>query len=83
MYAMKPGPQHNAFMGKLDEAHKQFAVALPPIERLAITAQFVGQLIGELGDQYDPAAIMSTVAQAMEAGNDAATAGSNPLLIAG
>lgn len=72
MHAMKPGPAHNAFMAKLDEAEKTFAGTLPPIERLAIAAQFVGQLIGEI-DDYAPADVMQTVAHAMEAGNAHAT----------
>lgn len=66
---------HHAFMAALDAAEKQFAGRLPPDERLAIAAQFVGQLIGELPEQYDPDSVMQAVAGNMAAGNKQATDG--------
>lgn len=75
-----PGETHQAFMRTLDEADKRFSGALSPPERLAIAAQFVGQLIGEMPDQYEKGEIMRTVALNMEAGNQAATGGSGSSL---
>jgi hypothetical protein len=71
-----PGPTHQAFMAKLDDADREFAGRLSPTERLAIAAQFVGQLIAELPDgQYDPTDVMATVSGNMKAGNDHAAKG--------
>lgn len=81
-HTREPGEAHQAFMRKLDEADRQFQGALPPAERLAIAAQFVGQLIGEMPDHFDKREIMQTVAGNMEAGNQAATAGTgSPLQV--
>lgn len=79
-----PGEAHHAFIRKLDDASKSFATVLSPPERLAVVAQFVGQLIGELGDQYDPREIMDATARNIQAGNDLATGGTgvrSPVLL--
>ncbi len=84
MHTRDPGQAHHAFIRKLDDANKAFADTLSPTERLAIAAQFVGQLIGELGDQYDPREIMDATARNIQAGNDEATGGTggrSPLLL--
>lgn len=79
-----PGEVHHAFIGKLDDVNRSFSDTLSPTERLAIAAQFVGQLIGELGDQYDRREIMDVTARNIQAGNDQATGGTggrSPLLL--
>lgn len=77
-----PGEAHQAFMRALDETDKRFADILAPTERLAIAAQFVGQLIGEMPDHYDKREIMDVTARNMQSGNDQATGGTgSPLLL--
>lgn len=84
MHQREPGAAHQAFMRKLDEADKAFADTLSPLERLAIAAQFVGQLIAEAPDHYGKAEIMNAVAANMESGNEAAAGGaSTPLSFVG
>jgi hypothetical protein len=79
-----PGEAHHAFIRALDTASKQFEHTLSPAERLAIAAQFVGQLIGEMPDQYDKREIMDVTARNLQAGNDHATGGTgSPLLLGG
>ncbi|MCA9271259.1 MAG: hypothetical protein KDA41_22405 [Planctomycetales bacterium] len=79
-HTREPGEAHQAYMRHLDEADKRFAASLPPAERLAIAAQFVGQLIGEMPDHYDKREIMQVVAGNMEAGNQQATGGTGSSL---
>lgn len=77
-----PGEAHQAFMRALDDAGKRFEQVLSPPERLAIAAQYVGQLIGEMPDHYDKREIMDVTARNMQSGNDQATGGTgSPLLL--
>ncbi len=63
---------HQAFMKRLSDAEQEFAGRIPPDERLALTAQFLGQCIAELPDHYEPAGVMNAVAGNLAAGNDMA-----------
>lgn len=81
-HTREPGAAHQAFMQALDEADRRFTDTLAPAERLAIAAQFVGQLIGAMPDHYDKREIMDVTARNMQAGNDQATGGTGaPLLL--
>lgn len=76
-----PNDVHHAYLQALDDAGKRFPM-ISPAERLAVAAQFVGQLIGEMPDHYDKREIMEATARNMQAGNDAATGGAgSPLLL--
>lgn len=73
---------HHAFIRQLDETADKFRGHLAPDERLAIVAQFLGQLIYELPDHYDPQSVMVSVGKNMEAGNKgAADRGKRPGLL--
>lgn len=81
-HTREPGEAHQAFMRALDEAGQRFETVLSPPERLAIAAQYVGQLIGEMPDHYDKREIMDVTARNMQSGNDQATGGTgSPLLL--
>lgn len=74
MHTKQPGEAHHALMEFQHEVHKRFAQQISPVERLAIAAQFVGQLIGELDDTaYGKGEIMKMVSGNMQAGNDEST----------
>lgn len=72
-FTRDPGEAHQAYMKALDDADKRFADVISPPERLAIAAQFVGQLIGEMPDHYDKSEILQVTASNLQAGNDHAT----------
>jgi len=74
MHTREPGEAHHALLEFMHEVHKRFADHMPPAERLAVTAQFLGQLIGELPEGlYDKKEIMKIVSANMQAGNDEST----------
>jgi hypothetical protein len=69
-HTFEPGEAHQAFMRQLNEAADRFAGALPPVHRVAIAAQFLGQLVALVDEtQYGVGEIQASIARNIESGN--------------
>ena len=68
VHRAEPNITHHALMGALDDVMQRFAT-MPVVERVAIAAQHLGQLIAEVPDTYAASEVMQTVARNMAQGN--------------
>lgn len=73
MNRAEPNGAHHALMQDLDGVVARYAM-MPAIERVAVTAQFLGQLVAEVPAHYSPQAVMQAVSRNLTAGNETAAA---------
>lgn len=73
MNRAEPNGAHHALMQDLDGMVSRYAM-MPAIERVAVVAQFLGQLVAEVPAEYSPQSVMQAVSHNLMAGNEAGAA---------
>lgn len=73
MNRAEPNGAHHALMQELDGTVARYAM-MPAIERVAVVAQFLGQLVAEVPGHYSPQSVMQAVSHNLMAGNETGAA---------
>lgn len=81
MPTKNPSREHDAFLNGLHQFHDQFT-RIPPVEKMAVTAQFLGAIIAELPDDLSKDSVMKSAVQNILSGNENATRNKKPGIIA-